>query len=285
MVEDVSHNELNRIINRAIEKSGYGSDARIDSEVNIFYNKYKTRQQTNPQISIFEDKIPTLEDVKSAKTFCENLEEYRKELYAYEMLDIDLSENICRQVYKGLEKYESIISPGNKLRFDAIKKNVMRNIPELKGKVKIEEYNETAINIHKLHKEYKKNHSSYKNYEMTSLDFFREITKDEDLKEYKPSPEKLQLYQNCVKIVDCLPKEKYGRMAKFRLKRDIYKEIGNIASQLGENYEQLVYESISQSNRYQNAIETTQSYIDRKSNRMPTYNDLLEMERQNWWLK
>ncbi|MBR2273818.1 MAG: hypothetical protein IJ864_03180 [Alphaproteobacteria bacterium] len=265
MAEDISRKELHNIINRAIAKCGSYGSYSLTSEINIYCERYKYRQTANPQLNIFEETVAQPQEMLEAKSFCEDLDEYKKSI------DLDakeetLPESFCRRIYQRLAAYEPYIFPENQEVYNRLRKNIEGELPENKEKMMIEAYLLDIEKIERVQKEYakekRKNKKASKEYlEKLTLKFFKDIQQDEMLKECKASPEKMSLFEKSVNLVKDLPLWSLGRIARYELKVNIYNQIQQIAEALGDKYKPNAITAQNEAIRFQNAIQKTINII------------------------
>ena len=278
MGENISHAELFRIINRAVAGCANHKNIPVNTEISIFRERYAYRLGQNRQLDIFEATLPQNKELADAVDFCDNLEAYRQ------ATDIDAKENDeleewqCRRIYKGIERYRRHISPENLAMLNILEYNIKRRLPEYRELLLLEEYNREACRIHDLKLGYnrrrRQNQSVSKDYEWAALGFFKEVLHDENLKKIKGCPEKLALYMNSLRIVDCLPAEKYNRTAKFKLKYDLNYAVKITAETLSQAesdfqqaqmYTELAQKAGYEQKRYLTAIERINFFKENKS--------------------
>lgn len=265
MAENISRNELYRIISRAIADWENTRDMAINEEIKVFIKNYIQRRKVKPQIDLFEDNLPTFEELNKAKQFCDDLENYRISA------DIDKeNDDLPETVYSRLNEYINATRkylPVESLKtLDIMQKNIKRKLPEHKGLILLEDYNNEASHIQKMHQTYlracRKKQPASKDYERFAEIFFAEVLNNEDLKKIKSCPEKIKLYENSLKIVDCLPKHKYGRTFKFKLKRDLNYGLKKTAFELGGAYHEIAVKAAYEQQRYQKSMERTKQYAE-----------------------
>ena len=254
MAEDVSNKELYRIINRALEKWGNFDDVSADTEIKIFSQRYNYRCQNNPQVNIFEEALPSPEAVSNAIQFCSDIETYRAHTDIYSDRDDSLSEDFYRRLYKGLERYAANITPNNDIKYKILKKSIQGFLPEFHEIQLLDQYNQEISIIQELKKKKNLEANIKANY------FIKQFMNSEELKKIPTSPQKLELYQRSLAVVDSLSKDKFSRSYKFALKRDINKEIYKMATDLGAGYVEVAYKAKEEAERYQNAIDRAKQY-------------------------
>ena len=96
----------------------------------------------------------------------------------------------------------------------------------------------------------------------------------------KHCPEMLVLCEKVLQIVDCLPQNKFGRIKKYEMKRNINKSRENIAKSLGGAYEGVAKVAILEQKKYENAIETTKQYIENTQKHRPRVPTLEQRNRK-----
>ena len=252
MTENISCNELYRIINRALSKWGEFDGAPADKEIKIFNEKYNYRRATNPQIGLFEDALPSQKEVERANQFCSDLEFYREATDIYSENNFDVPEKVYRRLYENLEHYAPHISAENQVKFQCLKQSMQRNLPERQSPVLLSEYNKEMDVIKDYHKR------GYAESATRARVFLNQLMNDEDIKTMPPSPEKLSLFEKSLKVVDCLPKGSTSRSYKFSLKRDINMRIQETASNLGPAYIEKAQLAKYEISRFQKAIDKAQ---------------------------
>ncbi len=267
MSEKISHKELYRIINRAISMCANHQDIAINTEAAAFQNRYSYFRSQNLQLNIFEDVVASAE-VRQAVGFCDTLEKYRQCTDVYAAEEKVLSEEEYRFLLKGINYYRPHIVSENMPMLRALETNFRRRLPEYQHQILLSEYTGEACRIHDMKLNYerqrRKGQQPVKDYEKYALYFFNSVLHDERLKDMPETPEKLVLYDSCLRIVDCLPKYKYNRVAKFRLKQEINGAIKTMAeslcgtapdAKLAAQYKEKAAKAGYEQNRYQKAIE------------------------------
>ena len=94
-----------------------------------------------------------------------------------------------------------------------------------------------------------------KDYERYALHFYEKITKDDEMKCIEICPEKMELYKLTLEIIDCLPKEKYNRTDKFKLKSQLWSSIAKSLLKLEETNTAAITKAHSEAARYARAAE------------------------------
>ncbi len=252
-MEVVSHEELYRIINRAISTYGDGSD--VTREIKIFQNKYHTRKQQNPQINIFEEKPPLTQDVENAVAFCRSLNRYG-EITEIDAKQEDETEEFYRKFYSQIQQYKDHLTPKNKRIYDIIIEEIKKHLPEYGDEVLLKNLNgEIQATIQR------KRAKDKLGYEIRAQDFFNHFLHNDRVKGIRNSREKMELYQGCLKIVDCLPKENFSRTAKYEIKRDLNQTLMEIAQDMGIEYKEIAQKAQVEVTRYQRAIDNIREHL------------------------
>lgn len=263
--------ELSRIINRAIANCSTFGIVSHDSELLLLKNKV-----AHLDASVFPDLSNYYYSITKAAYFCDRLEDYAHSL------DVDVKENIIltddnyREILDGINFFRPLIHSDNISTTKTIEYNAKRHLPEFKNILLLEEYNQQALRIHDMKRGYvrlkRKNQQPSKDYEKNATAFFEDVLNNDDLKKIKPCPEKLMLYINCLKIVDCLPSDKYGRLSKFQLKKKFNFAIKVTAHVLEASYsnQSSFYRDLSlkaayEENKYNNAIAKLKQYTNTQS--------------------
>lgn len=262
MAEGISSNDLYQIINRAFLNWKKGEDVSAGSEINILTNKYQERLKTNPQIDIFEEKPTFPRELKEVRCFLNTLESYR------ETLDVDakvdyLSEDSYRELATFLDKYKDILTPENKILAEALSGYIKRYLPEYKDFFMLKDCLEEASSIYKT-KPKKAEDWGAEECAHKAYYFLKKVLKGDKIKNIEPCPEKIELYQKSIKLVDCLTPKKYPRSFKFGLKRDLFNEISKCASGLSSDYKDIAEQAERESFRFSNAIVNIKNYIIQK---------------------
>jgi len=254
MTEDISCNELYRIINRALSRWGDFDDVPADREIALFNEKYNYRRTINPQLSIFEDTLPSQDEVKRATQFCKDIETHRESVNIYDDNSLELSEKFYRRLYQNLEYYAPHFSPQNQLKYQSLKQIIQRKLPELQNTVLLDDYNKEIDVITCLHKAQRSETS------LRAGIFINQLLNSEDIKAMPPSPKKVTLFEKSLKLVDYLSKESNSRSRKFSLKRDLNLRIRETALNLGPSYKERADLAQYEANRFQKAIDKAQKY-------------------------
>ena len=238
MVE-ISLAELYRILNRAIAKVDKCSGESVNEEIAYFGFEYRKQLVSGMPLSLFDEVKPVKKDVYLAVEFCDDLEKYRLFSDPYIDDEPEINERIWRRLYDGIQRYRPYINPKNLSILNGIEINAKHHLPEFRPLLLMQEFNQRACRVFREKKEQqklkKKNEPNHKRYEETASTLFEDIRQNGELKGIPPCIEKIELLQNCLKLVDCLPKEKYNRTKKFRLKSDINRAIMKNAQAIGDN--------------------------------------------------
>ena len=262
MAEGISSNDLYQIINRAFSNWKKGEDVSASSEINILTNKYQERLKNNPQIDIFEEKQVLPQELKDVRNFLNTLENYRETLDVDAKIDY-LSEESYRRLATSLEKYKDVLTPENKILADTLSGYIKRYLPEYKGFFMLKDCLEEASNIYKG-KPKKSGDLGAEECARRAYYFLKKVFKEDEINNIEPCPEKIELYQKSVKLVDCLTPKKYPRTFKFRLKRDLFAKISKCAANLSTDYKDVAAQAEKESFRFSNAIDNTLNYTLKK---------------------
>ncbi len=288
MANDISQMELYRIINRAVARCSNHENAPVNTEIAIFHERYVFRRKSNHQLNIFENSVPHSREIEQAAGFCDDLEAYRLSTDTYAKENEPLSEAGYRRLYAGIERYRPYISAENNEALHALEINVKRHLPEFKNQLLLDEYNQKAARIHDLKLGYgrqrRQNQPAAKSYESASLHFFEDVLHNEELRQIEGCPEKLKLYAGCLKIVDCLPADKYNRTAKFKLKRDFNHAIRVTAAALGEGYLETAQKASYEEKRYHKAMERAKAFAEKPAKPSPVSAALRNKRAREEWI-
>lgn len=256
---EISYNELYRIINKSLAGVGKCSDETVNDEISSWVFEYRKWLSSGTQLSLFDENCPLKEDVRRAVSFCDDLEEYRKFSDPYLDDTPELNKEFWQRLFEHTKYYRPYIKPENLLLLNAIEDNAKRYLPEFRANLLIEDYNKKMLRIFHEKKEQqklkRKKEPHHVGYERIAAILFEDIWQDRELKDIAPCPEKIRLLQNYLVLVDCLPKEKYGRVKKFRLKYNINAEIKTNASVLG--MDELAKYAHEEMKRFESAEEHT----------------------------
>lgn len=294
-MDDITQKELYRIFNKVLSESSLLEYEKIDKEILIFSKKANQKRQENLQLDIFEEPPATSNEIKNVLNFCETLKAYYKEMDKDSYITSDLSENFYRIMYTELEQCRAYVSEENKEQYNAIKKNIQRNLPEYRGKIIIEDYIKEAEKIYKIRQKVKKSkedkQSMQRFCEEKTVHFFNDIKKDSCLRQMEYCPEMLILCEKVLQIVDCLPQNMFGRIKKFKMKKNINKSREDIAKSLGGAYEEVARIAIQEQAKYENAIRATEQYLEgfakqttsfKYKTKAPSLEKINQMAKDDW---
>jgi len=261
MVEDDDKcDELYRIVNRAIVRCCNVDDTAANTEIALYRLRYNNRRSS---LSVPQH-LKEEREIFAASAFCDDLEVLRRALDAYAKENVSLSESVYRRLLSGINYYKPHIFSENLLFLEAVEKGVKRHLAEYKNDIILDDYNQKAVRIYKERCEYiksrKKNPAASKTFEQSADIFFSEVLNDKELRQIPFCEQKLQLYINSLRIVDCLPLNKYNRTEKFRLKFNFNYAIKLSADALGAKYIQVSEKASREANRYQRAMECAKSF-------------------------
>ena len=266
MSDDISLQEMYRLLNEAVSQCYNHKDNAVNRDMQSFQKRYQKMLKTNPQLTIFDNPIPSAREVRQAAEFCDLLDDYRISVDVFNKDEVYLGQDFYRQLYNGIEQYRPHIFPENKAIFNALDCNVRRKLPEFKYEFILSDYNERALEVCRLKKTYDKNKSSHKAYEKMAHNLFKDIYEKKELSNIPHSVDKLTTYSNILKAVDCLPTEKYKRTAKYQIKYSINMAIVGICKSLGENYALARINAEQNAIKYLKALRNAQSYAKSKNN-------------------
>lgn len=258
---EINREELYKIINRAITNYASSRDISLTCEINIYEQKYQYRLQNNPQLSIFEDTMPYLQEVKKAKLFCKDLADFKKET-DIDASDDDVSPQLCRRLFNQLAEYASYITPENTEIAQRLTNALKYYMPEYKKELLFAGYNRDIANMFEKDKERKSKKRKKENtsaedayLEMLAKHFFKTMREDSFLRDMEACPEKIELYEKSVKIVDFLSSKQYSRFIKYNMKSEIYEEISKIAEELGPDYASKAKKAKEEAQRFKKAVD------------------------------
>ncbi len=217
-MEDIAAKELYRIINHALSKIRENSDTPINEEIVLLKKRY-VEQSKNIELP------PFLGEFGAAEDFCNALEAYRLSTDVYAENPPELFERNVRLIQKGIERYRPHIDKENYVVISALETTIRSRLPELRSQYVLEQYNKMAKLIYGLKKKQKAKKISPADCERLALQFFTDVLNDKELKGIGLCPEKMELYENTLNIVDCLPKARYNKTMKFQLKSQLYRAI------------------------------------------------------------
>lgn len=262
MAGGISSQDLYQIINRAFSNWRKGEDVSASAEINIFTQKYQERLKNNPEIDIFEERPVLPKELKEVRRFLNTLESYR------ETLDVDakndyLSEESFRELALALDKYKNVLTPDNQIVSETILGYIKRYLPEYKDYFMLKDCLVEASDIYKR-KPKKSGDLGSEECARNAYYFLKKVFKGEEINNIEPCPEKIELYQKSVKLVDCLTPKKYPRTFKFRLKRDLFAKISKCARELSSDYKDIAELAEKESFRFSNAIDNTLNYTLKK---------------------
>ena len=264
MEQDISAKQMYNIINRAVANCYNCKDEPVNEEIKKFQQIHWQKIQKDPQLNIFQEELPSLKEVREASCFCDLLDDFRKSIDPYNDNQEELPEKSYRKIYEYINYYRPHIEQQNNVNLDLLEKSAKRHLSEHRENMLLEEYNKEAQDIVNLRKYCKKNKKqtspSYKPYEEQALNFFRKILNKKEIQKTKPTVKKLETYSNIINVVDCLPEEKYGRIAKYKLKISIYASISDICAYLGPSYYLARKNAKQEIEKFQNAIDNALRY-------------------------
>lgn len=267
-MDSMNAKSLYQLINRSIVQVGKRSDEPVNKEMYLFKERYTYYISCNPQQYLFEERRPLMEEVAFALDFCDALDAYRQTIDANTKEPSPLSDQDCRILLKGIEIYKDHISSENYDTLEVIKNSAKRRLPEFREQYLLREYYNDAlfvINEKKKYQKAKKNKQTpSKDYEKYAVHFYERITHDEEIKHIKICSEKKELYILTLEIVDCLPKEKYSRSTKFKIKSQLWWGIAKSLSILDKTKVEEIKKARIEAQRYAKAAENALGYTNFK---------------------
>jgi len=269
MNADISYNQMYHLINEALSACYNDKNIAVNKSIRHFQQQHWQAAKSNRQLNVFEASIPTVKEVYQATDFCDLLDDYRISVDVFNEHEVNLGVDFYRQLYQGIERYKPHITKENQTTLKSLERSVRKKLPEFKTIELLAEYNERALEVLKLKKEYdknkRKNPQSNKLYEQKADDLFKDILHKKELPEIPPSVDKLTAYSNILNTVDFLPNNKYSRSKKYNLKYNINIAIVGICKYLGDNYFLAQTNAEKNAVKYQNALRNTQTFIKNKT--------------------
>ncbi len=269
MSKTINTKEMYRIIDYAISKCYNHHDENVSEHMEIFSDMHWDLIVNSHQTDIFAEPIPSTKEVREALCFCQALDEHRQYVDAYNDDATEPSDDTYRTIYKGLNRYRPYISERSEHCFDALEKCIRRKLPEFRLEERMNDYNSRATSIFQAKKETdkkkRKKESYSRAYEELTCRYFDDFLSDKELRSALPSVEKLTVYSNTLKIVDCLPEAKYRKTQKFRLKYQLNEAIFNICEGLGDNYSIVKVCAKEEMIKFMNAIDNARKYLEEQN--------------------
>ena len=264
MDNDISYNRMYYLINEAISECYNDKNISVNRSMHKFQQQHWQVAKSNRQLNVFEDPIPSTKEVHQAVDFCDLLDDYRISVDVFNEHEVNLGTDFYRQLYQGIERYRPHVSKENQTTLKLLERSVRKKIPEFKTTELLAEYNERALEVLKLKKDYdknkRKNPQSNKLYEQKADSLFSDILHKKELPEIPHSVDKLTTYSNILNAVDCLPVHKYSRSKKYHLKYSINLAIVGICQHLGENYFLAQTNAEKNAKKYLNAMRNIQEF-------------------------
>lgn len=262
-MEYIDEEKIYRIINRALTQIGKNSDEPVNKEISILKERYEHQLKQTAHPSLFDRPWVLVEEIQQAQEFCNALEIYRLATDVYIKNTPELQERDVRRLHKGLERYKEHIIEENNIIVTALEGAVRSRLPEFRNQYILEKYNKQALLIYKLKNRHKSQKSKSTDYKHLALYFFTEILNDEELKNIPPCHEKINLYNNALKIVDFLPEKKYNKTAKFHLKSQLYYAISRSALILDHPDKTRAEKAFNEHLRFKRAIHNAMEHSTR----------------------
>lgn len=258
----INKSELYHIINQAVARCDTSGDTPINKEMAEFAQSYNVFMDKSGQFILFEKPNWSPAEIIKCENLCNLLEKYRVSNNIDENCKLDTRE--YRELCDSLSFYMPYLLPENKTIAQMVIDNAHRHLPESKERCILEHYNSWAGRVISLRRKRQKEKSDCKDYELNALEFFRDAFHDEELKTVKGCPEKLLLYQNCLKVIDCLPANQYSRTSKYKLKQSFYYAISVTAGELGGDYREMALKAAEKVDGYRKAIENIKRQVAKK---------------------
>lgn len=262
-MNDVSQKELYRIFNNIFSENSFWKYEGMDREISLFSQRAEEKWQKNPQLDMFEELSASPGEIKNVSDFCNTLKTYYSEIDKDSYTDDSLPESFYHRMYVELERCKTYVSEENKEKYNTMKRDIQKYLPEFRSKIIVEDYIEEAEKICKIRQKAqrireKEKQESQKNYcERLAEHFYNEIKSDKELRNMEFHPNMLVLCEKCLPVIDCLPAKKFGRIKKFGIKMAIYKSMITIAKKLGGAYDKVANMAQKEIEKFQNAKRTT----------------------------
>ncbi len=258
-MDSISVTRLYHIINRTIAEVDKYTGEAINKEMLLFKERYTYHLRHNPQQSLFSEECPSISEMIQAMNFCDSLQAYHLATDVDAKAPSSLSEQDCRILLEGIDTYRRHIYPENVFKLDIIENIAKRQLPEYRQAYLLADYKRDVLFVISRRKHYQKNIKNKqpvtKDYERYALHFYEKITKDDEMKCIEICPEKMELYKLTLEIIDCLPKEKYNRTDKFKLKSQLWSSIAKSLLKLEETNTAAITKAHSEAARYARAAE------------------------------
>lgn len=264
-MSEISNAKMNSIINRSIEETGKCSNNPVDTEMIKFGYEYRMRLNENIQLNLFDEHWPAKEDVRMAVGFCNYLEQYHQATNVYAKECPELEMETCRKLLQYIQYFRPVVANQNLATLNGMERSLKYRLPECRPLLLLEDFNchaEMILQDKKRQKYLKQKKQPYDTqYEQRAKLLLQEITFTDELKQLKPSREKIQLLQNCLQLINCLPVS-VKRTKKFQYKCSINNAIAREARLLTPPDLELAQNAHNEAQRYHNAIEKALSYAD-----------------------
>jgi len=268
MNEDISYKRMYQLINEALSECYNDDNISVNSQIHKFQQQHWQVAKSNRQLNVFDEPVPSAKEVYHAVDFCDLLDDYRISVDVFNEQDVNLGADFYRQLYQGIERYRPYINNENKTTLKSLERSIRKKIPEFRLSELLVEYNERALEVLRLKKDYEKNKHKNPNtnkfHEQKADILFRDILQKKELPDIPPSVDKLTAYSNILSAVDCLPGNKYSRIKKYNLKYHINLAIVGICKHLGDNYFLAQTNASHNADKYLNAMHNTQKFSKNK---------------------
>ncbi len=263
-MDSISVTRLYHIINRTIAEVDKYTGEPINKEMQLFKERYSYHLRHNPAQSLFSEECPSISEMIQAMNFCDSLQAYHLATDVDAKDPSSLSEQDCRILLEGIDTYRRHIYPENVFKLDIIENIAKRQLPEYRQAYLLADYKRDVLFVISRRKHYQKaiknKQPATKDYENYALYFYEKITGDDKMKRVGICPEKMELYKLTLEIVDCLPKEKYNRTDKFKLKSRLWNCIAKSLLILDKTNTAAIEEARSETARYARAAENAMAH-------------------------
>ncbi len=264
MRKEISYEKMYSAINDAIAKCYNVKNISAKERMLEYVEKYNNFFRSGEKLDLFDEWLPTEMEVKKAQKFCSLLNKYRLSIDIYNEKSYPLQTNEYQYMYDCLQEYRPHISQENQETAKILEKCIKRNLPQYREEVIIDEYNQQALILIKQTKSKGKNNSENAR---KVLAFFKSIN-EMDIKSFKASPLKIELYTKCIDLINHLPKEKYGRVAKFDAKIRLNKALYDTCLELGGPYLSTANFYLQEEERFKKAKASTNQHLNQDKSKI-----------------
>ena len=272
MRTEISYEKMYSAINEAIAKCYNFKNISAKEQMIEYVEKYNQFFRQGEKLDLFDEWLPTQAEVKKAQKFCSLINKYRLSIDAYNEKAYPLQPQEYQYIYDCLQEYRPYISKENQEDAKILERCVKRSLPQYREEVYIEEYNQQAL---ALIKEAKSKGVDKSENAKKVLAFFKSIN-EINIKSFKASPLKIELYKKCIDLINHLPKEKYRRVAKFDAKISLNEAIYNAYLELGGQYLSKADFYLQEKERFLKAKISTNQHVEQDKNKIA---------RDEYWYK